>query len=162
MNKQSVCLLLIDMETRMINRNLTNEGRCKWTLRKLRHILKKETLDAEGYYPVEKSAPTFVLQTENGLIGCITSIQNGRLDFEKMKLQFGYSKLKMADRKKIQSQTGYSVGSIPLVGLGLPCLFDKKLLEHDFVYGGTGNELLTLKIAPTELLKANEIIGMFE
>lgn len=119
-------------------------------------------LDAEGYYPVEKSAPTFVLQTENGLIGCITSIQNGRLDFEKMKLQFGYNKLKMADRKKIQSQTGYSVGSIPLVGLGLPCLFDKKLLEHDFVYGGTGNELLTLKIAPTELLKANEIIGMFE
>ena len=119
-------------------------------------------LDAEGYYPVEKSAPTFVLQTENGLIGCITSIQNGRLDFEKMKLQFGYSKLKMADRKKIQIQPGYSVGSIPLVGLGLPCLFDKKLLEHDFVYGGTGNELLTLKIAPTELLKANEIIGMFE
>ena len=119
-------------------------------------------LDAEGYYPVEKSAPTFVLQTENGLIGCITSIQNGRLDFEKMKLQFGYSKLKMADRKKIQSQAGCSVGSIPLVGLGLPCLFDKKLLEHDFVYGGTGNELLTLKIAPTELLKANEIIGMFE
>lgn len=39
-------------------------------------------LDAEGYYPVEKSAPTFVLQTEKGLIGCITSIQNGRLDFE--------------------------------------------------------------------------------
>lgn len=26
-------------------------------------------LDAEGYYPVEKAAPTFVLQTENGLIG---------------------------------------------------------------------------------------------
>ena len=119
-------------------------------------------LAEEGYYTVEKSAPTFVLQTENGITGCITSIQNGRLDFEKMKLQFGYSKLKMADRKKIQSQTGYSVGSIPLVGLGLPCLFDKKLLEHDFVYGGTGNELLTLKIAPTELLKANEIIGMFE
>ena len=68
----------------------------------------------------------------------------------------------MADSKKIQSPTGYSVCSIPLVGLGLPCLFDKKLLEHDFVYGGTGNELLTLKIAPTELLKANEIIGMFE
>lgn len=41
MNKQSVCLLLIDMENRMINRNLTNVGRCKWTLRKLRHMLMK-------------------------------------------------------------------------------------------------------------------------
>lgn len=118
-------------------------------------------LDAEGYYPVEKSAPTFVLQTENGLIGCITSIQNGRLNFDKMKQHFGLSKLKMADRKIIKSQTGYNVGAIPLVGLGLPCLFDRKLLEHDYVYGGTGNELLTLKIAPTELLKVNEIIGMF-
>lgn len=144
-----------EIETYLKERNIQYE-----IIRQDKPIL--SALDAEGYYPVEKSAPTFVLQTENGLIGCITSIQNGRLDFEKMKLQFGYSKLKMADRKKIQSQIGYSVGSIPLVGLGLPCLFDKKLLEHDFVYGGTGNELLTLKIAPTELLKANEIIGMFE
>ena len=144
-----------EIETYLKERNIQYE-----IIRQDKPIL--SALDAEGYYPVEKSAPTFVLQTENGLIGCITSIQNGRLDFEKMKLQFGYSKLKMADRKKIQSQTGYNVGSIPLVGLGLPCLFDKKLLEHDFVYGGTGNELLTLKIAPTELLKANEIIGMFE
>lgn len=144
-----------EIETYLKERNIQYE-----IIRQDKPIL--SALDAEGYYPVEKSAPTFVLQTENGLIGCITSIQNGRLDFEKMKLQFGYSKLKMADRKKIQSQTGYSVGSIHLVGLGLPCLFDKKLLEHDFVYGGTGNELLTLKIAPTELLKANEIIGMFE
>ena len=144
-----------EIETYLKERNIQYE-----IIRQDKPIL--SALDAEGYYPVEKSAPTFVLQTENGLIGCITSIQNGRLDFEKMKLQFGYSKLKMADRKKIQRQTGSSVGSIPLVRLGLPCLFDKKLLEHDFVYGGTGNELLTLKIAPTELLKANEIIGMFE
>ena len=144
-----------EIETYLKERNIQYE-----IIRQDKPIL--SALDAEGYYPVEKSAPTFVLQTENGLIGCITSIQNGRLDFEKMKLQFGYSKLKMADRKKIQSQTGCSDGSIPLVGLGLPCLFDKKLLDPDFVYGGTGNELLTLKIAPTALLKANEIIGMFE
>ena len=31
-------------------------------------------LNAEGYYPVEKSAPTFVLETEDGLIGCTTSL----------------------------------------------------------------------------------------
>lgn len=119
-------------------------------------------LDAEGYYPVEKSVPTFVLQTENGLIGCMVSFQNGRLDFDKLKQVFGFSKLKMADRKKIKSQTGYDVGAIPLVGLHLPCIFDRKLLQHDFVYGGTGNELFTLKIDPSELLKANEIIGMFD
>ena len=118
--------------------------------------------DAEGIYPVEKSAPTFVLQSEQGLIGCIVSMQNGRLDFERLKAQFGFEKLKMADRKKIEKETGYSVGAVPLVGLGLPIIFDKKLLYHDFVYGGTGNELLTLKIKPEDLIRVNEIIGAFE
>ena len=118
--------------------------------------------DAESFYPVEKSAPTFVLQTENGLIGCIASMQNGRLDFEKLKTQFGFEKLKLANRKNVQKQTGYLAGCIPLVGLGIPCIFDKKLLCHDFVFGGTGDELLTLKINPGDLIKVNEIIGMFE
>ena len=68
----------------------------------------------------------------------------------------------MADREKIKSITGYDVGTIPLVGLELPCLFDKKLLRHDFIFGGAGDELLTLKISPKDLLEVNEIIGMFE
>lgn len=117
--------------------------------------------DAQEYYPPEKAAPTFVLQTENGLIGCIVSSENGRLDFEQLKREFGYRKLKLADRKQIATQTGFEVGAIPLVGLGLPCLFDRKLLQYDFVYGGTGDVMKTLKIAPEDLLMANEIIGMF-
>ena len=119
-------------------------------------------IDAEGIYPVEKSAPTFVLHSEQGLIGCIVSMQNGRLDFERLKAQFGFEKLKMADRKKIEKETGYSVGAVPLVGLGLPLIFDKKLFCHNFVYGGTGNKFLTLKIKPKDLIKVNEIKGIFE
>ena len=118
--------------------------------------------DAEGIYPFEKAAPTFILQTEQGLIGCITSVQNGRLDFEKLKKQFHFNRLKMADQKKIEKQTGYTAGSIPLVGLRLPCIFDHKLLSHDYVYGGSGDVFHTLKIAPHDLLKMNEIIGTFE
>ena len=118
--------------------------------------------DAEGIYPIEKAAPTFVLQTEYGLIGCIVSMQNGRLDFEKLKTQLGFVKMKMADKKKIEKETGYSVGAVPLVGLGLPLIFDKKLFCHNFVYGGTGNKFLTLKIKPKDLIKVNEIIGIFE
>lgn len=117
--------------------------------------------DAAGYYPVEKSAPTFVLQTENGLIGCFVSVGSGRVDFEALKRKFGYAKLKMADKKKIERQTGYQVGSIPLIGLGLPCLFDNALLQFDHVYGGTGDELVTLKIAPQDVLRLNNIIGTF-
>lgn len=56
----------------------------------------------------------------------------------------------------------YLTGCIPLVGLEIPCIFDKKLHCHDFVYGGTGEELLTLKIRPKDLMAVNEIKGMFE
>ena len=73
-----------EIETYLKERNIQYE-----IIRQDKPIL--SALDAEGYYPVEKSAPTFVLQTENGLIGCITSIQNGRLDFAKTKQQYGYS-----------------------------------------------------------------------
>lgn len=147
------------MDRREMEEFLSSKSIYYEIIRQDRPIL--STMDAEEYYPIEKSAPVFVLQTENGLIGCMVSFQNGRLDFNKLKQCFGFTKLKMADRKKIK-ETGYDVGTVPLVGLPLPCLFDRKLLKHDFVYGGTGNELLTLKISPEDLLKANEIISMFE
>ena len=117
--------------------------------------------DAAVYYPVEKAAPTFVLQTEDGLIGCFISANSGRLDFEALKQRFGYTKLKMADKKKIESQTEYEVGAIPLIGLGLPCLFDNSLLEYDYIYGGSGAELVTLKISPQDVVRLNKIIGTF-
>ena len=117
--------------------------------------------DAAAYYPVEKAAPTFVLQTEDGLIGCFVSANSGRLDFEALKQKFGYAKLKMADKKRIESLTGYEVGSIPLIGLELPCLFDNTLLKYDYIYGGAGNELVTLKIAPQDVMRLNKVIGTF-
>lgn len=65
MNKQSVCLLLIDMENRMINRNLTNVGRCKWTLRKLRHILKRKTFSMKSFGRISRY---FLLWTRRAII----------------------------------------------------------------------------------------------
>lgn len=117
--------------------------------------------DAAAYYPLDKAAPTFVLQTEDGLIGCITSVNSGKLDFEDLKRKFSYTKLKMADRKKIKSQTGYEIGAIPLIGHGLACLFDNALLKHDYIYGGSGDAMITLKITPQDVKNLNTIIGTF-
>jgi len=114
--------------------------------------------DAAGYFPIEKSAPTFILQTEHGLLACIVSIARGRLNFEELKKQFGYSKLKMADRGAIEKQTGYKAGSIPLIGHHLPCIFDDHLLKFNYVYGGTGDEFVTLKIAPQDVKRLNNIV----
>ncbi len=115
--------------------------------------------DAAPYYDVRKAAPTFILQTERGLIACTLSANRGRMDFEAMRRRFGFARLKMADRKKVLRETGYEVGTIPLVGHGLDCVFDDALLEYDYVYGGTGDALVTLKIAPGDVKALNRVVG---
>ncbi|WP_195985489.1 YbaK/EbsC family protein [Clostridium sp. D33t1_170424_F3] len=114
--------------------------------------------DAQEYYDVEKLAPTLILQTENGLLACIVSANRGRLDFEAMKQDFGYTKLKLADRKKVEKATGYPAGAVPLVGYGLPCLFDDRLLQYDCIYGGTGDPLVILEIKPQDVKRLNHIL----
>ena len=115
--------------------------------------------DAEPYYDAARAAPTFVLQSDRGLVACVYSANRGRLGFEALKSAFGFGKLKMADRKKVLKQTGYEVGTIPLVGLELDCIFDDALLEYDYIYGGTGDPLVTLKIAPGDVARLNRVIG---
>ena len=115
--------------------------------------------DAEPYYDIQKAAPTFILQHEGGLAACTRSANRGRMDFEAMKCQFGFSRLKMADRKKVLQETGYQVGTIPLIGHGLDCIFDSSLLRYDYIYGGTGDALVTLKISPRDVERLNRVIG---
>lgn len=116
--------------------------------------------DAEPYYDVRKAAPTFILQCESGFVACILSASRGRMDFEGMKGKFGFSKLKMADRKKVLKETGYQVGTIPLIGHGLDCIFDDSLLQYDYIYGGTGDALVTLKISPRDVKALNRVVGV--
>ncbi|MBQ8145079.1 MAG: GNAT family N-acetyltransferase [Butyricicoccus sp.] len=130
-------------------------------------ILKQEkpirsAKDAEGIYDAEKSAPTFVLDSDRGLIACVMSVTSGRMDLAAMKAEFGFTKLKMADSKKILRETGYAVGSVPPIGHGLPCIFDQNLLQFDYVYAGTGDELQTLKIWPRDIIRLNRCIGRMQ
>ena len=116
------------------------------------------TQDAAKYFDIEKAAPTFIMDTEQGLIALIAGSKRGRLDFNEMKQALGFSKLKMADKAAIENATGYKAGSIPLIGHELPCVFDNRLLENDYIYGGFGNEFRTLKITPNDVLRLNNVI----
>lgn len=118
------------------------------------------TKDAEQYYDITKAAPVFILDSDKGLLACIMSANRGRMDFDFMKTKFGFSKLKMADRKKTKKATGYEPGTIPLIGHDLDCILDETLLSYDVIYGGTGNELVTLKISPIDVKRLNKIIGV--
>lgn len=130
-------------------------------------IIKQEspiisTQDAKKYFDTDLAAPALIVQTEKGLVLLIVSAKRGRLDFSQIGVDLGFSKMKLADKKKVQKSTGYAVGAIPLVGVELPCIFDDRLLENDFIYGGSGDELYTLKISPKDVKRLNNIIYSFD
>ena len=120
------------------------------------------TSDAAKYFDIDKTAPTFILKTETGYVAFISSSKRGRCDLKAMKSALGFSVLKMADRKMVQDVTGYDAGTVPLIGHSLPCIFDDWLLDHDYIYGGTGDELHTLKIAPADVLRLNNVVRHFD
>jgi Cys-tRNA(Pro)/Cys-tRNA(Cys) deacylase len=120
------------------------------------------TQDAAKYFDIEESAPTLILDTEQGLIACIVSSGRGRLDFKAMKIDLGFSKMKLAEKADVLKATGYHAGAIPFIGHNLPCIFDNRLLAFDYIYGGSGNELHTLKIAPKDIIRLSNVIKFID
>ena len=116
------------------------------------------THDAAKYFDIKKAAPTFVMDTEQGLVAFTVSSGRGKIDFKSMKQNLGFSKLKMASSDVVHRMTGYEIGSIPLIGHHLPCVFDDCLLDYDYIYGGSGDSFHTLKIAPRDIIRLNHVI----
>lgn len=116
------------------------------------------TQDAKRYFDINLAAPVLIIQSEQGLFLLIVSARRGKLDFKELGNRLGFNKFKLADRKKVEKETGYKVGAMPLIGVELPCIFDTQLLQFDYIYGGSGDELHTLKIAPKDVRRLNSVI----
>lgn len=92
----------------------------------------------------------------------IVSNQSDRIDLKKLTRDLDFSKIRLAEKSDILKVTGYEVGSVPLIGHDLPCLFDKKLLTFDYIYGGTGDKFHTLKIDPEDLIRLHKKISVIQ
>ncbi len=100
-----------------------------------------------------QTAPTLIINADNNYFSLVFSGDRQRIDWVALATILGVSKVKLVDKDKVQSITGFAPGDIPMVGLALPGIFDKRLLQHPFVYGGSGQRYRTLKLAPTLLQK---------
>lgn len=113
--------------------------------------------DAKQYFDIDKAVPVLILKSESKFLSLITT-STERVDFKKLSAYLNLPNLKLADRKMVEEKTGYKIGSIPLVGLNLPCIFDERLLKYYYIYGGSGNKLYTLKINPQDVKKLNNVV----
>ena len=136
-------------------RQLTDSGADFTLIRRQTPILSVQ--DAAGFCDPGLAAPSLVVQTEHGLMLMIVSAVRGMLDFSALKAALGFERLKLADPKRVLSQTGFVPGAIPLVGMNLPCIFDDRLRALPCIFGGSGDRLVTLKIAPEDARRLNDV-----
>jgi Cys-tRNA(Pro)/Cys-tRNA(Cys) deacylase len=121
----------------------------------------KSKKDAMGYFNIEETVPTLIIQTENGFYALIISGERDKVDFELIKKLLGCTKLRMADKVEIVKRFNVEPGQVPLIGHNLPCIIDNLIFKHRYVYGGTGDWFHTLKIRPEDLVKANKVVLYF-
>lgn len=120
--------------------------------------------EGAAYFGIEsgQTAPTLIIKTEKGYCSIIFSGSRSHIDFDQIAKILDVPRAKLANRDKVKSITGFSPGDTPMVGLNLPTIFDKKLLQYPFVYGGSGQPNRTLKISPDTLVKLNNVVAYLE
>ncbi|PLR75690.1 hypothetical protein CU633_19875 [Bacillus sp. V3-13] len=111
---------------------------------------------------VGQTAPSLILKTDKGFFALVVSGSRGKVNFENIAGILGCNKVKLASPKEVQKVTGFEVGSVPMVGLDLPFVIDKRLFHYDFIYGGTGQPAFTLKIEPQALNELNQVAVTFD
>ena len=121
---------------------------------------------AEGadFFGIEpgQTAPTLIVKADTGCFSIIFSGSSAHLDFEHIAKLLNVSQVKLVNKDKVRKITGFNPGDTPMVGLALPTVFDKKLLQYPFVYGGSGLPNRTLKIAPVALTQLNQVVAFLD
>lgn len=122
----------------------------------------KSKKDALGYFKIEETVPTLIIQTEIGFYALIFSGERDKVDFELIRNLLGCTKIRMADKIEIVERFKVEPGQVPLIGHNLPCIIDNRIFKYRYVYGGTGDWYHTLKIKPDDLVKANQVVLYFD
>ncbi|WP_010240524.1 YbaK/EbsC family protein [Clostridium arbusti] len=107
-------------------------------------------------------APTLIIYTDIGFHVLVVSGERGHVNFKEVKHVLNCKNVRMATKDEVKLITGFSVGNVPMFGIILPYIVDKRLLKFSFVYGGLGEENTTLKVDPNALLKLNKVIGILD
>ncbi len=121
-------------------------------------------LEGAEYFGIKvgQTAPNLIIKTDKGYYSIIFSGSRTRIDFKLIKKILDVSYAKLADKDQVREITGFDPGDTPMIGLSLPIVFDKKLLQYQFVYGGSGQPNRTLKISPAILIELNNPVAFLE
>ncbi|CQR74252.1 prolyl-tRNA synthetase [Sporomusa ovata DSM 2662] len=120
--------------------------------------------EGADYFNVDiaQIVPTLILYTGIGFHVLVISGARGHVNFKEIKHLLHCKNVRLATKEEVKSVTGFSVGNVPMFGIPLPYIVDKRLLQFSFVYGGLGEENTTLKVDPRALFNLNKVVGSLE
>ena len=116
--------------------------------------------DGAAYFGIAfgQTAPVLLVEADpSQRLLCLLAGDRGRLDLAQAASLLKVPKLTPVKYKRVYDITGFEPGNMPLFGLNFPCLFDEALLRYPLVYGGSGQENLTLAVDPRALLALHQI-----
>lgn len=135
---------------------------CSFAYELIRHPQPIRTVsDGMKHFKIEagQTAPTLILNADERYYALIFAGSHKRLDFSTIVPVLNCNRVTLATPAEAERITGFSLGSIPMVGHSIPCILDNRLFNYPFVFGGTGNPLVTLKISPLALPQLNNIVA---
>ena len=104
--------------------------------------------------------PNIVLKTEKGFV-VVQRRGDTQIDNKKLKKLLGVQRLSLANKEELEKY-GLEPGIVPPLGYDIPIFIDKKVLENNEIYTGTGDKLFAIKLNPNDLIKVNKAqIGDF-
>lgn len=120
--------------------------------------------DGAEHYNIDigQMAPALILYTPSGYYVLVISGEREKVDFKEIKKLLNCKNLRLATREEVTRETGFTVGSVPMLGISLPHILDSRLLKYPFVYGGSGIKNTTLKIDPHALFELNDVIATLD
>lgn len=120
--------------------------------------------EGADYFKIDiaQIAPTLIIYTAVGFHVLVISGERGHVNFTEIKHLLNCKNVRLATKDEVKLITGFSTGNIPMFGIELPYIVDRRLLEFSFIYGGLGEENTTLKVDPIALLKLNNVIGTLD
>ena len=114
--------------------------------------------EAAEYFAAEFAVPVFILKSEKGCFAVLKAKNSGTLSLKERSRYLNVLHLEITPPDEIPEATGFMAGTVPLIGHGLPTIFDKTLLRHEYIYGATGDPFHTLKIPPNYAFEINDSI----
>jgi prolyl-tRNA editing enzyme YbaK/EbsC (Cys-tRNA(Pro) deacylase) len=148
---------------------MTEKEKVKQTV----ELIKAKNLRAEIIWHLDKTGETTAdalrvhkIPSEN-LLKCLLLIDkqhrplivmitgDKRIDFAKLEMLSGLSKLRLARKEEMDEILGKEQGEVAPIGLPeiIPVFIDEKVMSQEFVMGSAGSKFAGLKIIPMDILK---------